>query len=69
MISVGWFLAFTRIVRFGFRGFLENGISFGFGSREYFQKLKIYQFRGQVNFSLPMVLGLKNRCLATIFFF
>jgi hypothetical protein len=33
MISVGWFLAFTRIIRLGFRGFLENGISFGFGSR------------------------------------
>jgi len=49
MISVGWFLTFTRIVRFGLRGFLENGISFGFGSRKCFQKLKTYQFQGQVN--------------------
>jgi hypothetical protein len=50
MISVGWFLVFTRIVGFEFRGFLESVIFFRFGSREYFQKLKTYQFRGQVNF-------------------
>jgi len=33
-------LAFIKIVRFGFRGFLENRISFGFGSRDHFKKLK-----------------------------